>query len=422
MSSNYRMFVGIDWATEAHQVCVIGLDSKVIEERVVKHTGVAIAQFLDWLTKLSGKEPNKAAVAIEVPRGAMVESLIERGFQVFAINPKQLDRFRDRHTVAGAKDDRLDAFVLADSLRTDEHCFRRARIDSPDIIQIRELSRVDDDLREEMNRLANRLREQLLRYQPQALKLCPAADEPWFWSLLELAPTPQSAARLRANRVQRLLREHRIRRLKSEEVLAEMKAPPLRVAPGTVEAAGSHIALLLPRLRLVRAQRLDCAKRIEALLDKIGATDDQDEERCEHRDVEILRSLPGVGKNVAAAMLAEASQPLEERDYHALRTLGGVAPITRRSGKRRVVVMRRACNARLRNAFYHWGRCALLWDKPSHDLYRDMRARGHRHGRALRTVVDRLLRILVAMMKSRTVYDVNLATKSASRTNSEAVV
>jgi len=421
MSSEYRLFVGIDWATEAHQVCVIGPDTEIVEERVIEHTGSAIAQLLDWLARLARGEPEMAAVAIEIPRGALVESLIERGFLVFAINPKQLDRFRDRHTVAGAKDDRRDAFVLADSLRTDEHCFRRLRIDAPDVIQLRELSRMDEDLREEANRLANRLREQLLRYQPQALRLCPAADEPWFWSLLEVAPTPGHAARLSTTRVQRLLREHRIRRLTSEEVLAEMTAPPLRVAPGTVEAAGAHVALLLPRLRLVHAQRADCAKRIESLLKEIGSADDQEEERREHRDVEILRSLPGVGRNVAATMLAEASQPLEERDYHALRALGGVAPITRQSGKRRVVIMRHACNSRLRNAFYHWARCAMIWDEPSRGIYRAQRSRGHSHGRALRTVSDRLLRILVAMLRSGSLYDVSHAARASAGSRSEAV-
>jgi transposase len=421
MSSEYRLFVGIDWATEAHQVCVIGAGPEVVEERVVEHTGSAIAQFLDWLARLARGEPERAAVAIEIPRGALVESLIERGFPVFAINPKQLDRFRDRHTVAGAKDDRRDAFVLADSLRTDEHCFRRLRIDSPVVIQLREISRVDEDLREEANRLANRLREQVLRYQPEALRLCPSADEPWFWSLLELAPTPGHAARLRANQVQRLLREHRIRRLSPDEVLAEMKAPSLRVAPGTVEAAGAHVALLLPRLRLVHDQRADCTKRIDSLLAEVGASDEQDAEKCEHRDVEILLSLPGVGRNVAATMLAEASQPLEERDYHALRSLGGIAPITRQSGKRRVVIMRQACNQRLRNAFYHWARCASIWDEPSRGIYRAQRARGHSHGRALRTVSDRLLRILVAMLKTDTLYDVSRAAGKSASSSAEAV-
>ncbi len=396
----YRFFVGVDWATEAHQVCVLDEKRKVVAERSVEHSGPGINQFLDWLTKLAEGDPGRVAVAIEIPRGAVVESLIERAFHVYAINPKQLDRFRDRHTVAGAKDDRRDAFVLGDSLGTDRHCFRRLRVDDPLVVQIRELSRIDEDLRQETNRLANRLREQLHRFFPQVLRLCPAADEPWLWALLDLAPSPEKVARLTPRRIEKLLSEHRIRRVTADQVLAELKTEPLTVAPGTVEAATAHIRLLLPRLSLAREQRSDCARAIEAMLDQLS-----EGQRREHRDVQVLRSLPGIGKVVAATMLAEASQPLAERDYHALRALAGAAPITRQSGKRRTVIMRHGCNGRLRNALYHWARVSSQVDPSSRDLYASSRARGHTHGRALRGLADRLLRILVAMLKAGTLYD-----------------
>src|SRR5215813_1944909 len=97
------------------------------------------------MSALTGQaKPTRSACSTR--RGAVVETLVERGFHVYAINPKQLDRFRDRHSVAGAKDDRRDAFVLGDSLRTDRDCFRRVRLDDPVVIQVRELSRVDEDL------------------------------------------------------------------------------------------------------------------------------------------------------------------------------------------------------------------------------------------------------------------------------------
>ena len=100
-------------------------------ERSVAHAGAALAEFVDWLVDLAGGQADRLSVAIEVPRGAVVEALVERGCQVYALNPKQLDRFRDRFTVAGAKDDRRDAFVLAASLRTDRPAFRRVRLDDP---------------------------------------------------------------------------------------------------------------------------------------------------------------------------------------------------------------------------------------------------------------------------------------------------
>ena len=125
----------------------------------------------------------------------------------------------------------------------------------------------------------------------------------------------------------------------------------------------------------------------------------------EHRDVTILRSLPGVGRVISATMLAEASQPLAERDYHALRSYGGTAPVTRQSGKSRSVCMRHSSNGRLRNAIYHWSRVSTQCDPRSKQHYAELRAKGHSHGRALRGVADRLLAVLVAMLHSGTTYD-----------------
>src|SRR5438046_665481 len=158
MESGYRLMVGIDWATEAHQVCVLNSQGRLLEQRRVEHRSEAIAAMIDRLIGLAGGDPTSIAVAIEVPRGPVVEALVERGLHVFAINPKQLDRFRDRHTVAGAKDDRRDALVLADSLRTDRPAFRRVEVDHPLIVQIRALSRAEEDLQIDLARLCNRVR------------------------------------------------------------------------------------------------------------------------------------------------------------------------------------------------------------------------------------------------------------------------
>jgi len=261
--------------------------------------------------------------------------------------------------------------------------------------------------------LTNRLREQLHRFYVQVLKLCPSADEPWLWALLELAPSPTAGSRLQPKPIERLLRQHRIRRLNAQDVVAALRAPALRVAPGVVEAATEHIALLLPRLRLVHTQRQRCGARLDALLDKLAAVDGDDGQQREHRDVEILRSLPGVGRVVAATVLAEASGPLAERDYHALRTHAGIAPVTKQSGKRRTVVMRYACNGRLRYALYHWARVAATCDPASKTYYAALRQRGHSYARALRSVADRLLRILIAMLKSDSLFDSTQLRQSA---------
>src|SRR3989442_774332 len=120
----YAWFVGLDWGSQQHQVYVLDRDRRRVGERVVDHDGASLARLADWLWTLSAGQPQRVAVAIEVPRGAIVEGLLERGFHLFALNPKQLDRFRDRHSVAGGQEDRRDAFVLAEFLGTGQHRFR----------------------------------------------------------------------------------------------------------------------------------------------------------------------------------------------------------------------------------------------------------------------------------------------------------
>jgi transposase len=194
MQSGFQYFAGIDWGSEKHRVCLMDGDGRAIGERWIEHSASSLAELVDWLRQQALASPQALAAAIEVPRGAIVETLLERGFAVFSINPKQLDRFRDRYSPAGAKDDRRDAFVLADALRADMHCFRAVRLDEPAMIRLRELSRLEDELSQEQTRAINRLREQLHRFFPQLLQLSECADEPWLWAPFESAPSPARAA------------------------------------------------------------------------------------------------------------------------------------------------------------------------------------------------------------------------------------
>lgn len=402
-AEEYQVYVGIDWATAAHRVVILDPARRPVAERVVAQTGAALTALADELAARVDGAVGRVAIAIEVPRGPVVEPLLERGFTVFALNPKQLDRFRDRYRMGGAKDDRRDALVLATALVTDREAFRRLSVEAPAVIRLRELGRTEDELQQELTRLANRLQEQLRRFYPPALALCPAAQEPWFWALLQLAPTPAAAAGLSRKRVAALLRAHRIRRVTAEAVVAALQTPALRVAPGTAEAASEHIAWLLPRLRLVEEQHRACALRVAQALEALA--EPAAGQPAEQRDVTILRSLPGVGRVVAATLLGEAAPALTARDYHALRVQSGLAPVTRQSGKRREVGMRYACHQRLRTAMYHWGRTSIQFDAHSRHHYAQLRGRGHSHGRALRGVVDRLLNILMVMLQTQTTYD-----------------
>ncbi|NQT93109.1 MAG: IS110 family transposase [Lentisphaerae bacterium] len=403
------VYAGVDWATEEHAVCVVSHDGTVLGERLIPNDATGLSKMCDWLLEFSHGSPERIAVGIEVPHGVVVETLLDRTIPVYSINPKQMDRFRDRFSPSGAKDDARDALVIADSLRTDRHCYRRIAVDLPEVIELREWSRIHEDLNSEGVRLANRIRAQLHRYYPQILTVADKVARPWFLDLWELAPTPAQARRIRRPRLLRFLNEHHIRTVSAEDLWELFRQPTVTVSQGTTDAASAHIRLAIERLRVVNRQQTECQTRLDALCSALvpePTSEDIPENRCpEHHDVEILRSLPGIGRIVLAMVLGEAWWAIQARDYDALRTLSGIAPVTRASGKSRKVIMRRACNTRLREAMYHWTRIAVQKDAVSRQRYTALRSRGHSHGRALRTVGDRLLGVACAMLRNGTLYD-----------------
>ena len=173
LDSQPAFFAGIDWGSQSHQACVLDASGTVLGEKDFAHSGKGLGLLLDWILGCAAGNAGQVRVAIETPHGPVVDSLLDRGFAVHSINPKQLDRFRDRFSPAGAKDDRRDARVLADAVRTDPHCLRQLQPLDPTVVELREWSRMADDLTAERNRLANRVREQLWRYYPQFLELGP---------------------------------------------------------------------------------------------------------------------------------------------------------------------------------------------------------------------------------------------------------
>ena len=357
-------FVGIDWGTQMHRIAVLDGTGRVIEQYNADHSGEGLVALVKRLKQRAACEPALVAVGVEVAWGALVETLVEAGFAVFSINPKQVDRFRDRFTVAGAKDDARDALVLANSLYTDRQSYRRVEIDSPDLIRLRELSRFEDELKIELRRVTNRLWQQLHRYYPQMLAISPAADDRLMWDLLEAAPTPAEGARMSSIRVKRILKVNRIRKHSADDVLLALRTMPLVLAPGGAEAASEHVQFLLPQLKLLDEQVREVGNRIKRLL-----------------------------------------SPIRERDYESLRCYAGTAPVTRQSGKRKTVGMRQACSPRLRNAVFYWATSSLCCDSRSRKHYDALRAAGHQHPRALRGLADRLLGVLIALLKTQKVFD-----------------
>jgi hypothetical protein len=247
--------VGIDLGSVSHRVVVTSPEGKRIAARDVKHSGQELGGLVDWLHAFSPEDHSGVWVAIENNHGAVVETLVMHGFRVFAINPKQSEQFRQCFTASGAKDDDRDAFALAKALGVDLKWFREVKIEAPDILQLRETSRMLDEVKEDLRRNANRLWEQLHRYFAPLLALCTGADEAWLWDLLMLAPTPEKGRRLGLKRITDILKRHRIRRLTPEDVLEALQAAPLPVAPGVATAAAGLVVLLVERLRVLQQQK-----------------------------------------------------------------------------------------------------------------------------------------------------------------------
>jgi transposase len=416
MSEAKRWYAGVDWGSESHCVFLTDDQGRKVGQKFFKHSGDGLAEMASWLLKVSAAaEPGAVLVAIEVPHGPVVENLIERGFAVHAINPKQMDRFRDRFSMAGAKDDSRDAEVMASCLRTDAKCFRKLASAEPIFIELREWSRIAEELGVERNRLANRLREQLWRYFPALLELEDDCSADWLLDFLTLAPTPAKAVRVREAKLAEMLKQRRIRRIDPASILKAARSPPPKLAAGTVEAASAHVGSILPRLQLVNRQIKEAERKIGALIDSLTASQSEPGQKKQH-DAAILASLPGVGRTVLATLLAEAWEPLQRRDYPALRSLAGAAPVTKRSGKSCIVVRRQACNDRLANALYHWARVAVQHDPRSRAKYAELRKRGCTHGRALRTVADRNLSVACAMLKTGTIFDPALHAEKTQKT------
>lgn len=412
-------FVGFDWGSETHRVALFDRTGKLIGRRDVAHSAPAYAELGDWLLRTTQASPAEIAVAIETTHGPVVDALIDRGFRVYAINPKQLDRFRDRYSVAGAKDDTRDADTLGRSLRTDPEAFRRLSPDNPLIVQLREATHTAADLTRDLGRLTAQLRDLLWRYYPQMLALADDLAASWILELWQHAPTPTKGARLHKQTIARILKTHRIRRLDADQVRSILQEAPLPTAPGVTEATTSHIRLLLPRIRLLNSQIKAVHAEIDRLCQQLAGPqtiepgDSVPGQTIEQRDVAILRSVPGVGRIVLGTLLAEASEPLHRRDYHAIRTLAGQAPVTKRSGKSCFVQRRLACNKRLANAMYHWARVAVLCDPSSKQRCAALRARGCSHGRALRSVADRLLKLVCTLLHRQVLFNPNHDAKRA---------
>ena len=258
---SHLFYIGIDLGNSHHAVCIVDAARKVIKQKQVSHDRTVI----ELITEVcSPTGPSQIAVALEDKNNVVVDALVALGFAVFTINPKQVDRFRDRHSVAGCKDDRRDALVLATSLVTDMAAFRALPAPSGDDVvlsgKVQELERLNDDHR----RLSNQLRAAILRFFPALLSLCDAADEPWFWALVLLLGDAENAVRVEKSSIETLLKQHRKRAVTAEhvsDVIARCQASGKRDLFAPLKRDRPHVqffadAAMIPALRFSRSRKL----------------------------------------------------------------------------------------------------------------------------------------------------------------------
>jgi transposase len=222
--------------------------------------------------------------------------------------------------------------------------------------------------------------------------------------LIEKAPSPSEGAKLTRARIGAVLKKHRIRRLTAEEVRTVLRGDVLSLRPIYIESHVARVLVLIERLKLAQAQIVTIEKQIKtALAERVKS-----EEQTERRDLTILLSLPGFGSLTVATALGESGDAFDRRDYNALRSGSGAAPVTKQSGGTRYVVMRQVCQPRLRVALHLSALQAIRIDPKFRDLYLRARARGQTVGRAIRNIVDRLLFLAIQLLKKNQLYDIQL--------------
>jgi len=391
-------YVGIDWGRERHAICVMRRDGSVVKKRFVENDATALLALAELIGDTS---PNEVFVGVETRRLAIVDALVARGYRTFSINPKQVDRFRDRFSPAGAKDDRRDAEVIASSLRTDTQCFDVVEPENPEQRLLRSITAGTEYVEHASRAAANRLYHLVVEAMPTLASLCPSADEPWFWELL-LALLAVESMNVDDATLAELLRKHRIRRFDVADLRAVLDKPRLPTAPGVRVGVEVAAKILVEQLRLLHGQRKELALRLR---DALAAMPKGESGKS---DAEIVRSLPGIGDVTAAALLVEGHQALVHHNLRQLRGLAGVAPVQISTGKKErkkkpLVVMRRASSTRLRNAMHHAANTARR-DPRFAPIYLGQMQRGASHGHACRVVADRMLTIVVAMLRTRTEY------------------
>jgi hypothetical protein len=400
------IFVGVDWAEAHHDVCVLDTEGSVLARRRILDSLVGVGDLHALIADHLGDDDDaqNVIVGIEKDRGLIVTALVAANYQVFAINPLAASRYRERHHVSGAKSDPGDAKVLADLVRTDRHNHRAVAGDSALSDAIKLLARTHQNTIWTRQRQVNSLRSALKDYYPGALDAFGTdLSGPDAVAILAIAPTPALGRTLsRAKITSALRRAGRQRHLNERverihEVLhrEQLRQPTtLENAYGvTTEAAIATIAQLNASL-----------VKLEASLS---------EHFKQHPSAKVILSLPGMGTVLGARVLGEfGDDPNRYCDAKSRKNYAGTSPVTKASGKSKVVLARHSRNKRLGSALDQWAFSSLLPSPGARHYYDDLKARDKHHRKAIRQLANKWVGILHGCLESDCPYDENIAWKT----------
>jgi transposase len=392
-----RLFVGDDWAEDHHDIEVMDEAGKVLAKRRLPEGAAGMTQMHALIGRFLPEDADDAEVVIgiETDRGPWVAALIAAGYTVFPVNPLQASRYRERHGVSGAKSDAGDAHMLADMVRTDSHQLRPAAGDSPEAQGAKVVARAHKTLIWDRTRAVQRLRHQLREYYPAALEAFEDLDAPDVLELLAKAPDPARAAKLTRAQVAAALKRARRRDIagKTDAILAALRGEHLGQPAALTAAYAATVRSLIAVITTLNAQVKTLEEQVR---DHFGR----------HPDAEIYQSQPGLAAILGARVLSEfGDDPHRYVTAKNRKNYGGTSPITRASGKKKVVAARFIHNDRLVDALMSWAFASLNASPGARAFYDQQRAKGLHHSDALRRLANRLVGILHGCLKTRTLYD-----------------
>jgi transposase len=391
------LFVGDDWSEGYHDVELMDATGRRLAKARLPEGVAGMARLHAMIGEALGEDAEVAevAVGIETDRGPWVAALVAAGYTVYGINPLQVARYRERHSVSGAKSDAADAHTLADMVRTDSHQLRPVAVDSGQAEAVKVVTRAHKTLIWERTRHTQRLRHALREYFPAALAAFEDLDAADALELLAKAPDPASAARLTITQISAALR--RARRRNVTENAARIHTVLRGQHLGQPEVITAAYAATT-RAAVAVLRTLD--EQVKVLQGQVEAHFGQ------HPDAKIITSQPGLGPVLGARVLAEfGDDPTRYTDAKSRKNYAGTSPITRASGKKKTVMARYVHNDRLIDALITQAFSALNASPGARAYYDQLKARGTGHHAALRQLANRLVGILHGCLKTRTCYD-----------------